>query len=74
MQADVAIVGMADERLGEVTHAHIVLKDGVELSKADLITWSREKMANYKVPREVSFHNMLPRNASGKVQKFMLGA
>lgn len=72
--ADVAVVGMADERLGEVTHAHIVLRDGAELSKADLITWSREQMANYKVPREVSFHDMLPRNASGKVQKFMLGA
>ncbi|MGB0906825.1 MAG: FadD3 family acyl-CoA ligase [Maricaulaceae bacterium] len=72
--ADVAIVGMADERLGEVTHAHIVTAGGVALTKDDIVAWSREQMANYKVPRGVSFHDALPRNASGKVQKFLLGA
>jgi len=69
---DVAVTGASDERLGEVTHAHIV-RDG-ELSKDDLITWCRENMANYKVPRRVSFHKALPRNASGKVMKYMLKA
>ena len=67
---DVAITGVADERLGEVTHAHIV--STAELSKDELMVWCRENMANYKVPRGVSFHEALPRNASGKVMKYML--
>ncbi|MDB2438530.1 FadD3 family acyl-CoA ligase [Hellea sp.] len=63
--ADAAVTGVPDERLGEVTHAHIVLSE--KLSKEDLTTWCRETMANYKVPREISLHDQLPRNASGKV-------
>jgi len=70
--ADVAVTGAPDERLGEVTHAHIVLVD--ELTKDELISWCRETMANYKVPRGVSFHEALPRNASGKVMKYQLKA
>lgn len=70
--ADVAVTGVPDERLGEVTQAHIV-KVG-ELSKDDLVAWCREKMANYKVPRGVTFHEALPRNASGKVMKYLLKA
>ena len=69
---DVAVTGVADERLGEITHAHIVTLG--ELSKEDIISWCRENMANYKVPRAVSFHDVLPRNASGKVMKYMLKA
>ena len=69
---DVAVTGVADERLGEVTHAHIVMSG--ELSRDDIISWCRENMANYKVPRAVSFHDALPRNASGKVMKYMLKA
>ena len=68
--SDVAITGESDERLGEVTHAHIVT--GADLTPKDIVDWSREHMANYKVPRRVSFHKVLPRNASGKVQKFLL--
>lgn len=70
--ADVAVTGVPDERFGEVTHAHIV-KAG-ELTKEALISWCRENIANYKVPRGVSFHQILPRNASGKVMKYMLKA
>ncbi len=68
--SDVAITGEPDERLGEVTHAHIVTS--TDLTRQDIVDWSREHMANYKVPRHVSFHKVLPRNASGKVQKFIL--
>lgn len=68
---DVAVVGVPDARLGEVTHAHVVSGD---LSESALIEWARENMANYKVPRGVSFHEELPRNASGKVQKYLLKA
>jgi len=68
---DVAIVGATDERLGEVTHAHIVASG---LTQSDVIAWARAEMANYKVPRGVTFHDNLPRNASGKVQKYILKA
>lgn len=69
--SDVAVVGVPDERLGEVTHAHIV---ATGLKESDVISWAREQMANYKVPRGVTFHADLPRNASGKVMKFTLKA
>ena len=69
---DAAVTGAPDERLGEVTHAHIVLSG--ELSKEELIAWCRETMANYKVPRGITFHEVLPRNASGKVMKYRLKA
>ena len=66
---DVAVLGKPDERLGEVTHAFIVSGG---LTESDVNTWAREHMANFKVPRGVTFMDSLPRNASGKVQKFML--
>lgn len=69
---DVAVVGDSDERLGEVCHAHLVMKDGFSSTKKSIIAWARENMANFKVPRKVSFHQSLPRNAGGKVQKFLL--
>lgn len=70
--SDVAITGVSDERLGEVTHAHIVKNNDAELLFDDLVTWSRERMANFKVPRGMTLYEALPRNASGKVQKFKL--
>ena len=68
--SDAAVTAMADERLGEVTHAHIVTQG--DLTAEALISWCRETMANYKVPRQVSFHESLPRNASGKILKYAL--
>lgn len=65
----VAIVGVADERLGEVGKAFVVLRPGKETSEAELLAWSRENMANYKVPRSFTIVDDLPRNASGKVMK-----
>lgn len=70
--ADVAVIGAPDERLGEVCHAHVVLRDGASVDEASLIAWARGEMANFKVPRHVTFHTVLPRNAGGKVQKFLL--
>lgn len=64
-----AVIGVADERMGEVAKAYIVLKQGKTLSTRELIAWCREKMANYKVPRQVEFVTALPMNASGKVLK-----
>jgi HIP---CoA ligase len=67
--AMIAVIGVADERLGEVGKAFIVLRSGAAPTEAELISWSRENMANYKVPRSFSFVDDLPRNASGKVLK-----
>ncbi len=67
--AMVAVVGVPDERLGEVGRAHVVLRPGAQADEAGLIAWSRANMANYKVPRSVIFAADLPRNAAGKVLK-----
>ncbi|MFM2301154.1 MAG: hypothetical protein RLZZ84_890 [Pseudomonadota bacterium] len=68
----VAVIGVADDRMGEVGKAFVVLRPGMALSEADLIAWSRDNMANYKVPRHVAFLDDLPRNAAGKVAKLEL--
>ncbi len=70
--AEVAVIGSSDERLGEVGHAFVVPKPGSAPEPHELIEWARERMANFKVPRHVSFLDELPRNAAGKVQKFLL--
>lgn len=67
--AMVAVVGVPDERMGEVGKAYVVLRPGSSATEGDLIGWSRETMANYKVPRCFAFVDDLPRNASGKVLK-----
>jgi acyl-CoA synthetase (AMP-forming)/AMP-acid ligase II len=68
----VAVIGIPDERMGEVGMAFVVRRPGAKLEAAELIAWCREKMANYKVPRRVEFLAELPQNASGKVLKFEL--
>lgn len=69
-----AVVGVPDERLGEVGRAFVVLRPGASASEAELVAWSRENMANYKVPRSFVLVDDLPRNASGKVLKTELRA
>ena len=72
--AQVAVIGVPDERMGEVGCACVVLRPGQALDEAGLIAWSRERMANYKVPRMVRFFVSLPVNASNKVAKNELRA
>jgi acyl-CoA synthetase (AMP-forming)/AMP-acid ligase II len=72
--AQVAVIGIPDERLGEVGKAFIVPRAGASLTPASVIAWCRERMANYKVPRAVEIVDALPLNASGKVLKFELRA
>lgn len=67
--ADVAVVGRPDARMGEVGAAFVVSVAGSGLDQEELIAWSRERMANYKVPREVVIVDSLPRNATMKVLK-----
>ena len=70
----VAVVGMPDERLGEVGMAFVVVAPGAELRPEELIEWARAAMANYKVPRAVEIVDDLPVNATGKVEKEVLRA
>ncbi|MGH8529331.1 MAG: FadD3 family acyl-CoA ligase [Nevskiales bacterium] len=72
--AQVAVIGVADERLGEVGKAYVVLRPGATLDEKTLIAWCREHMSNYKVPRFVEFMSALPTNPSGKVLKYQLRA
>ena len=70
--AQAAVTGVKDASKGEVGMAWIVRTPGSDIAKADLIAWSRGQMANFKVPRYVEFVDELPRNALGKVQKYVL--
>jgi acyl-CoA synthetase (AMP-forming)/AMP-acid ligase II len=70
--AQVAVIGVPDERLGEVGMAFVVAVPGASIDPGAIIAWSRENMANYKVPRFVEAMDALPSNASGKVLKFEL--
>ncbi len=70
--AQVAVVGQPDERMGEVGHAFVVKRHDQRLDIEDLLNWARNRMANFKVPRYVTFVDALPTNASGKVLKYEL--
>lgn len=70
--SDSAVIGVPDARLGEVGHAFVTPRPGVTLTAVEVISYCRANLANFKVPRTVSFTNELPRTASGKVQKFRL--
>ena len=75
--AQVAVIGIPDERMGEVGMAFVVLtprteENETEINEPDLIAWCKEHMANYKVPRRIAFVEELPTNATGKVTKFVL--
>ena len=67
--ADCAVVGVPDERMGEVGKAYVVRADGASLDADVVVAFARERLANFKVPRQVEFVDVLPRNLSGKVLK-----
>jgi acyl-CoA synthetase (AMP-forming)/AMP-acid ligase II len=68
--AQAAVIGVPDVRLGQVGKAFIVTRSSV--SEEQLIAWSRERMAGYKVPRSVESRTELPLNGTGKVMKDQL--
>jgi acyl-CoA synthetase (AMP-forming)/AMP-acid ligase II len=72
--SQVAVIGVPDQRMGEVGKAFIVPRPGATIEADAVIAWSRENMANYKVPRYVEVLDALPMNASGKVLKADLRA
>ena len=70
--AQAAVIGIPDERMGEVCMAYVVPRAGTTLDPDEVIAWAREHMANYKAPRRVAVVDVLPVNAAGKVLKFEL--
>jgi acyl-CoA synthetase (AMP-forming)/AMP-acid ligase II len=70
--AQAAVIGVPDERMGEVGVAYLVPRAGRSPEPDEIIAWSRELMANYKVPRHVEIVSELPFNAAGKVLKNVL--
>ncbi len=67
--SEVTVIGVPDDRLGEVARAYVIPKPGVVPNIDEIVSWSRERLANFKVPRSVVIVESLPRNASGKVLK-----
>jgi acyl-CoA synthetase (AMP-forming)/AMP-acid ligase II len=72
--AEVAVIGVPDEKWGETIKALVVLGEGQRATEAELIAWCKERAAGYKAPTSVEFRDELARTATGKLQKFKLRA
>jgi HIP---CoA ligase len=70
--AQVAVVGVPDDRMGEVGMAFVVLRRGETATPEEIVEWCRGEMANFKAPRHVELVDELPLNATGKVLKYQL--
>jgi acyl-CoA synthetase (AMP-forming)/AMP-acid ligase II len=70
--ARVAVIGVADDRLGEVGEAFVVPSAGSAVDADEIVAWAKQRMANYKVPRRVHLLDSLPVGATGKVDKLRL--
>ena len=70
--AEVAVIGVPDDKWGEMVTALVVLRSGEQVTEADLITFARGRLAGYKCPKAVEFRTELARTATGKLQKFKL--
>jgi len=69
---EVGVVGVPNERWGEVPHAFVVLKAGAQASAEELIAFVRDRLAHFKAPHGVTFIPELPKTATGKIQKYVL--
>ena len=69
---DAAIIGIPHPRWGETPKALVVLRDGATFDEAGMIAFCRERLAHFKCPTSVEQRDALPRNATGKVQKYLL--
>jgi acyl-CoA synthetase (AMP-forming)/AMP-acid ligase II len=72
--AEVAVVSVPSAKWSESPYAAVVLRPGAQLSQADLISWTRDRLAHFKCPVGASFTTSLARTASGKLQKQVIRA
>jgi fatty-acyl-CoA synthase len=70
--AEAAVVGVADEKWGEVGHAFVVLRPGAAETAEALLLHCTERLAKYKVPKYLTFMEALPKNDTGKINRKML--
>jgi len=70
--AEVAVIGVPDEKWGEMVTALVVLADGAQATEAEIVAHVRTTLAGYKAPKRVEFREAIPRTATGKIQKFKL--
>jgi fatty-acyl-CoA synthase len=70
--AEAAVIGIENEKWGEVGRAVVALKEGQNLTVEEIIDYLKERLAKYKIPKSVVFVEQLPRNAAGKVLKTVL--
>jgi fatty-acyl-CoA synthase len=70
--AEVAVIGVPDEKWGEMVTALVVLAEGASVTEAEIIAHVRTTLAGYKAPKRVEFRDAIPRTATGKIQKFKL--
>lgn len=68
----VAVIGTPDEKLGEEVKAFVQLKPDTDIREEDLITWTKERIAAYKYPRQIKFIDQMPTSATGKILKKVL--
>src|SRR5262245_37439530 len=69
---DVAVFGVPDDEWGERVHAAVQMRPGQALSAEEVVSFAREHLAGYKVPRQVSFEEEFPRDSAGKLVKRLL--
>ena len=67
--AEAAVVGVPDGLRGEAVRAVVRLKDGLSITDKEIKAYCRERMADFKVPKEVVFIETMPKTASGKIKK-----
>ena len=64
---EVAVIGVPDDTWGEAVKACVVPKPGTKIDEADIIAWTSERLAKFKVPKSIDVIDVMPRNASGKI-------
>ncbi|HET9546503.1 MAG TPA: 4-coumarate--CoA ligase family protein, partial [Desertimonas sp.] len=69
---DAAVIGLPDDEAGEIPAAYVVLKQGQDVTSADLQRFVADKVASYKQVRKVTFIDAIPKSASGKILRRVL--